>query len=201
MVSTEPIGKARLQRGQRAEMGNSAPEFGKSAFGSLMPTLDQTAGEHGSVDRPGARRADAVERDALFLEQAIENAPGEGAMRASALERKVDQLEVGRAARPDDPGRLAFALWQPFSPTAAKLSRQEDSPTEEDGFEPSAPPDGQHFSRLRAFDHSGNSPSAPETGYFAPRTEGSKASTARRRSGGRARAVPLSSICARREAS
>src|ERR1700745_525194 len=110
MVSAEPIGKARLQRGQRAEMGDSAPEFGEGAFGSLAPTRDQTTGEHCRVDRPYARRADAVERDAFPLEQAIQHAPGEGAMRASALERKVDQLEVRRAAGPDDPGRLVLAL-------------------------------------------------------------------------------------------
>ena len=51
------------------------------------------------------RRADAVERDALLLEQAIQDAPGEGAMRASALEREVEQFEVERAAGPADPGR------------------------------------------------------------------------------------------------
>jgi hypothetical protein len=82
----EPIGEARLQRGQRAEIGDPAPESGEHAFGSLAPTLSQSVGEHGCVDRAYARRADAVERDAL-LEQAIDYTPGEGAVRPAALQR------------------------------------------------------------------------------------------------------------------
>jgi hypothetical protein len=68
-------------------MGDPAPEFGERAFGSLAPTLGQTVGEHGCVDRACARRADAVERDALVLEQAIDYTPGEGAVRPAALQR------------------------------------------------------------------------------------------------------------------
>ena len=111
MVATQTIGKARLHRGQRGETGDLAPEFGECAFGSVMPTLGQTAGEHGRVDGPGTRRTDAVERDALLLKQAIEHAPGKGAVRASALERRVDRFETvtGCAAGPDRPGRPALA--------------------------------------------------------------------------------------------
>jgi hypothetical protein len=52
-------------------MGDAAPEFGERALGSLAPALGQTAGEHGCVDRPRTRRADALERNALVFEQAV----------------------------------------------------------------------------------------------------------------------------------
>ena len=75
-------------------MSDAAPEFGERAFGSLPSTLGQTAGEHRRVDRPCARRADAFERNALVLEQAVEDTPGKGAVRAAALQGKVDRLDL-----------------------------------------------------------------------------------------------------------
>jgi hypothetical protein len=51
-----------------------------------------------------------LEREAFIIEQAVEHAPGEGAVRSSPLERKVDEFEIGRAAGPNDPVRqLALA--------------------------------------------------------------------------------------------
>ena len=66
-------------------MSDAASQFRERAFGSPAAALGQTAGEHGCVDRPCTRRADAVERDALILEQAIEYTPGEGAVHPAAF--------------------------------------------------------------------------------------------------------------------
>jgi len=52
-------------------MGDPTPEFGESAFGSLMPALGKTTGEDGGVDRPRTRRAYAFESNAVVLEQAV----------------------------------------------------------------------------------------------------------------------------------
>jgi len=54
-------------------MGDAAPEFAERMFGSLPSAVGQTAGEYGRVDRAGARRADAFECNAFFLEQAVED--------------------------------------------------------------------------------------------------------------------------------
>src|SRR5437867_2740823 len=90
-------------------MGDAAPDFGERAFGSPSSALGQTAGEHGRVERRGTRCADAFERNALVLEQAVEYTPSESATRASPLQRKIDQYEIGRAADSVRPGRLAVA--------------------------------------------------------------------------------------------
>jgi hypothetical protein len=41
------------------------------------------ASEHRRVNCPCARRADAFERDALILQQAVEDTPGKGGVRAA----------------------------------------------------------------------------------------------------------------------
>ena len=73
-------------------MSDAAPELGERAFGALPSTLGRSAGEHRRVNRPCARRADAFERDALILQQAVEDTPGKGGVRAAALQGKVIDL-------------------------------------------------------------------------------------------------------------
>ncbi len=60
---------------------------------ALAAAVGQAIGQHGGVHRAGAGRADALDGDALVLEQAVEHAPGEGAVRAAALQRQVDGLD------------------------------------------------------------------------------------------------------------
>ena len=56
-----------------------------------FPTASRVAGrERGCVHRTGARPADRLDDDAPILEQAIEHAPGERAVRAPALKREAD---------------------------------------------------------------------------------------------------------------
>ena len=72
--------------------------------GPLAAALRQTVGEHDGVDAAGAGRGDAVEADPSVFEQAVEHAPGEGAVTAAALERQVDRLLFGNGrARLESP--------------------------------------------------------------------------------------------------
>jgi hypothetical protein len=84
-------------------MGDAAPEFGERAFGSLPSTFGQTAGEHGRIDRPCTRRADAFECNAFVLEEAVEDTPGEGAVRSAPLQGEIDELDL------DPPGQCPKA--------------------------------------------------------------------------------------------
>ncbi len=52
--------------------------------------------EHDGVDRAGAGRGGAFERNAIVFQQAVEHAPGEGAVTAAALETEVNGLGPGR---------------------------------------------------------------------------------------------------------
>jgi hypothetical protein len=89
-------------------MRDAAPQFGKSALGSLAPTLGETAGKDSRIDRPCTRCADAFENDALVLEQAVEDTPGEGAVGSSPLERKIDPFEIGRVTGSGSRERLVL---------------------------------------------------------------------------------------------
>jgi hypothetical protein len=46
------------------------------------------------VHRAGAGRADAIDLESRLLEQPIQHAPGEGAVSASTLKRKVGGLDL-----------------------------------------------------------------------------------------------------------
>src|ERR1700693_759015 len=52
----------------------------------------QTMRKHDGVDRTGAGRGDAFKRDAIIFQQAIEHAPGKGAMAAAALKTQIKRL-------------------------------------------------------------------------------------------------------------
>ena len=56
--------------------------------------------ERGGVHRAGRGGGDALDLDVVVLEQPVERAPGEGAVRAAALQREVDDL-------------LAHGAWSP----------------------------------------------------------------------------------------
>ena len=89
-------------------MRDTAPQFGKCALGSLTPTLGETADKDSRIDRRCTRCADAFENDALVLEQAVEDTPGEGAMGSSSLERKIDPFEIGRVTGTGSRERLVL---------------------------------------------------------------------------------------------
>ena len=59
-----------------ADMG---PEFFEVFSRAFAAAFGEAAGQQGGVDRAGAGARKGVEGDALFFEQALERAPGEGA--------------------------------------------------------------------------------------------------------------------------
>ena len=87
---------------QAVEKGIEAQEIGDSRLVYGLPhatqlraratpvALQETGGRRHCIDGAGAGRADPADLELLVLEQAIENTPGEGAVRAAALECKIN---------------------------------------------------------------------------------------------------------------
>jgi hypothetical protein len=105
-----------LQAGQRLEQSlaatvtaQSGPEARQLFERAGRAVLDQSGRDQDGVDRAGAGAADGAERQAALLKQAIQRAPGEGAVRAAALQRQIE-------ARGLDP-REAYAGPDPSSPS------------------------------------------------------------------------------------
>src|SRR5262249_37522932 len=71
------------------------PELGKRFLSAFAATRSHARAEHGRIHCACAGRADAVKSDAVVVEQAVEDTPGEGAMRAATLQGQVDQLGLG----------------------------------------------------------------------------------------------------------
>src|SRR5262245_31610668 len=79
-----------LQRTERSRMRDTAPETGQRLPRPFAPADGQAVGQYSGVHRARAGRADALEPDARVLENAVEHAPGERAVRAAALQCEVD---------------------------------------------------------------------------------------------------------------
>ena len=65
--------------------------------------------QHRGVHRAGGGAGDAVDLEPGLFQQAVEHAPGEGAMRAAALEGEVDEDGIAL----NRPGLLA-STWRSF---------------------------------------------------------------------------------------
>ncbi len=108
LVGREPAGR------DVGEDGHGGPELGRRGLADALPeavevaprlrpaTGDQAGRHHDGVDRPGIRAADGVDDEIVLLQQPVEDAPGEGAERAAALEcqregaRRAVRCRVGR---------------------------------------------------------------------------------------------------------
>src|SRR5215472_1627403 len=66
------------------------PEAVERGAGADGAALEKTLRQHGNIDGADAGAADPLDGEAIVLEQAIEHAPGEGAVGAAPLERKID---------------------------------------------------------------------------------------------------------------
>jgi hypothetical protein len=62
---------------------------------SLAASDSQAIGKHHGIDRTGTRRSNALNDQLIFLEEAIEHAPSEGAMGASPLKSQVNRFLPG----------------------------------------------------------------------------------------------------------
>ena len=90
---------------------------------AVAPADGHAVGHDGGVHGAGAGRADALELDRLLLEQAVEHAPGEGAVRAAALEGEVDGPDPARE-RPGFEGRDIDVLVHGILPFSGRSSRR-----------------------------------------------------------------------------
>ena len=82
--------RALERRHPRSRIANSEPEMIELRTGMGGIALHQAfAADHG-VHRASARAADRGNLDIVFLEQAVEDAPGEGTVAAAALQCQVD---------------------------------------------------------------------------------------------------------------
>ncbi len=116
-----------LQAGQRLEQAIAAavtaeagPETRQLFERAGRAVLDQSGRDQDGVDCAGAGAADGAERQAALLQQAIQRAPGEGAVRAAALQR---QIEAGGL----DP-RDAYAWPDPSLPAPCLSSDDDQQP-------------------------------------------------------------------------
>src|SRR3546814_3162968 len=90
---------------------------------TLFPytTLFRSLGDENGVHGAGGGAADRLDRDALVGQQAVEHAPGEGAVRAAALQREVHRTPVAcRQLRP--PPRTRMTCRKPGAPACGSGS-------------------------------------------------------------------------------
>ena len=80
----------------------SLTRFQNPASSALAPAgrLGKAVGQDGRIHGAGTRGADPLEGKPLLLEQPVEHAPGEGAVRTPALERQIDQLLPAQGGYP-----------------------------------------------------------------------------------------------------
>ena len=82
------------QRAEQSHPGHATPEALKRAEGALGPAYGMTIGQHRPVHGAGRGAGDAVDPQPWLLEQPIQHAPGERAMRAAALQRQIHQNRI-----------------------------------------------------------------------------------------------------------
>jgi hypothetical protein len=87
----------------KAEVRQAAPEIVEQLSGVIPAAAAQSGRQQRRVDGAGAGPHDRRHIERLLLEQAIERAPGEGAMRAASLKRDIHaerwRRRIVRAAR------------------------------------------------------------------------------------------------------
>ena len=123
VVVRQPVEERGLQRAEQRRVRDAAPEIAQRGLRTVAPADGHAVGHDGGVHGAGARRADALELDRLLLEQAVEHAPGEGAVRAAALEGEVDGPDPARE-RPGFESRDIDVLVHGVLPFSARSSRR-----------------------------------------------------------------------------
>ena len=73
-----------------ARAAHVVPELGQRGARAVAPAGVEAADQHRRIQRTGAGAGDGGEAQTVGLEQAVEHAPGEGAVRAAALQREVE---------------------------------------------------------------------------------------------------------------
>src|SRR5262249_23533399 len=96
----QPLDHAALQASEMAVDADRAPEIGEPLARLVRPAAGEPVGEHDRVHRSRRRAGDAFDPDPAVVEPLIEHAPGEGAVRAAALQGEIDRLGATLAHAP-----------------------------------------------------------------------------------------------------
>ncbi len=84
-----------------------APESIERLARALCPAGGVALRQHHGVQGAGTGAAEPFDDDALILEQPVEHAPGERAMRAAALQREIDAARAGTGGHTATPFRVS----------------------------------------------------------------------------------------------
>jgi len=98
VIMGDAVVPRRLQKARLGDLSHLLPEIRQRRLGSFAASERETVRQHDCVHRPGACCAHSIDLKAGLLEQALQNAPGESAMRASTLEREIDGLGLAIGA-------------------------------------------------------------------------------------------------------
>ena len=104
----QPVDHAALQVGQMAVDAHGAPEVGEPLSRVLGAAAPSPSATSAALTAPAEVPADALDLEPAIGQDLVEHAPGEGAVRAAALQREVDAL--ARPLRPQPPDHRPAAV-------------------------------------------------------------------------------------------
>src|SRR5581483_11575717 len=107
-VAEHAIHDPALDRAQAAVERNRAPEFLHCLARALAAAFVVTARERDRIHRTRARASNAFKRETLVFQEPVEHAPGEGAVRAAALQGQVDDFHKSDPS--ESPGCVLYIV-------------------------------------------------------------------------------------------
>ena len=99
-VEGDLAGAAATQRREARGVGRSAPQGLQLGPGALRPVFQEAGCQGDGIEGAGAGAADPVEAGPAVLQEAVQHAPGEGAVGTAALKRQVEWLHRPGSAGP-----------------------------------------------------------------------------------------------------
>src|SRR5918996_1713537 len=89
-VAEQHVQRRALDRARVGGTAHSSPEALERLARAVAPALHEPVRDHRGIHRAGAGAADRLDLHPSLLEEVIEDAPGECAVRATALQGEVD---------------------------------------------------------------------------------------------------------------
>ena len=89
-AAEQDVERAAPERAEPRRLRHALPEGGERRACSFGAAIGVAVGQHGGVHGAGRGAGDAVDLEPRLFQQPVEHAPGEGAVRAAALQGEVD---------------------------------------------------------------------------------------------------------------
>ena len=89
-AAEQDVERAAPERAETRRLRDALPERGERRARAFGPAIGVAVGKHRGVHGAGRGAGNAVDLEVRLLQQPIEHAPREGAVRAPALQREVD---------------------------------------------------------------------------------------------------------------